>query len=737
MPTIPDFTALGPSATPTPSYRRPFSDESTADVGNAIAGIGRTMEQGVAQQRDQNVAMARAQASNALLDHELAVKNINQGITDQVASGDLTWDKAPQTYQDQVSKLEPPNIENLDPIGQQTLDRGIQRQQAEGQFQAQAISRGGQKQAFSDQFGQAIDKLGKLAGMPGADINDINSKIDSYRPLALAAHIPPEVVDKSIQNFKDQNWLNQAVQRGMESKDSMPQLQQLQHDLVDPDGAYANKLDTDKRNMVLRGVVNDQLILQNRMEHESDKREAKAQSALGQIDEQISSGIPATPLMWEKWQGLTQGTSAEDDFKQRLNDENTVQEVLRKPVAEQQQYVQAKAQDLEQNGGSMRDRANLMRMQTAVNQNINLMQKAPLLFDANRNGTVVQPLDIPAMATPAGQQQFGAQIADRMATLTALRGKYGPTISPSPLLPQEAGQMASQLDNLNYKERAQALVTLRNSTGDDTAYQNMMRQIAPHSPVTAIAGQMVSANAPASTPSWFSNQYAPQLADVQHVLRGEELLNPKGSGSQAEQEAGKAAGTMKGGMPMPPELDGQKSIGLRPIFARTAGDMFRDRPDLADSYYSAFRDAYASLSAEKGDMSGLTDRPRALQAAQIALGNVTQFNGSTVAVPRGMDPSQFSGLVKSTVASTMQQLGAQNWQNNLRGYGLKEVGDVGSGRYQLTIGNTPKLGPDGKILTIDLRNQYLPHNVGQIVRPAATAAPVSPDDQPAIEPGAH
>lgn len=705
MPQIPDFTALG-NQTPTPSYRRPFMDESGEEISNAVVGLGRAAEQAAAQEKEQKAKLAQAYSGNASLDHQLAVRSITEGIQQDVASGKTPWDQAPQAYQDQVGKLQQPTIQNLDPVAQVNMNREFQRTVAQGQQQVQIISRNGQQQAFKDQFGQAIDKLGKLAGMPGADIDNINTTIDTYRPLALSAGIAPPVVDKAIQNFKDQNWLNQAVQRSMESKDDMGQLQQLQHDLTDPDGAYANKLDTDKRNIVLRSVINDQLVLQNRIDHEADKREAKAQSAIGRIDEQISTGIPLSPTMWEQAQTITKGTSFEDEFKQRLKDEDQVQSVLRLPIDQQEKYVQDKASALDTNGGSLRDRANLMRLQTAVNQNVNLMQKAPLLFNANRNGTEVAPLNFTSIITPDGAQQFGTQIADRMATLKAMRTQYGPSVSPSPLLPQEAGQLSNQLDSVDYKQRASLLVQLRQAVGDDVAYQGIMSQVAPHSPVTAIAGQLVNANAPVATPTWFDQQYAPQLADVAHVLRGEELLNPGSAGKTAQQEQEAGRGAMRGGMPMP---DDKGTTGLRAAFGRAAGDLFRDRPQLADAYYSVFKDAYASLLAEKGDMKGLGDSTLQQQALKIALGNTVEFGGSTASVPRGMDPSQFSGLMSGAVASTMRQLGAPaDWEDRLSGYGLRELGGVGSGQYELVSGNAPILRPDKKgPIVVDLRDQYL------------------------------
>lgn len=721
MPTIPDYTALGQPQVPTPSYRRPFIDESVRGIDESISNLGATLEHTGDQAYAQNVNFARSQASTSLIDHELAVKTQTEAIRGQVASGEMSWDQAPKAFDDWNQKQQPPKIDNLDPMGQELLERGMKRNALAGTVAVQGIASAGKKQAFADNFDSTLNTLGKLAGMPGADIQSINNQIDAYRPQALAAGIPSPVVDKAIQGFKDRNWLNEATQRSMEAKDSMPDLHELQHDLTDADGAYAGKLDTEKRNMVLRTVLNDQSILQNRMDHEADKREAKAQSMIGRIDEQISSGVPLSPDMWDTAQRVTQGTSFAEDFKQRLKDEDQVQQVLHQPVDQQQAYVQQRIQQLDQQGGTLRDRANINRLQTAVNQNVNLMQKAPLLFAANRNGTEVAPLDFgalnpsplaaaiaPALGATGGptpedaKQKFAAQIEDRMTTLKALRTQYGPTITPSVLLPQEATQLSSQLDSATPQQRAQMLTSLRGTVNDDDAYQNVMRQIAPHSPVTAIAGTMVSSSAPASTPAWFNQKYAPQLADVAHMLSGDSLLNPN-KATTGQQEKGE----LKSTVPMPPDGT-NNSPGLRDQFMRQAHDLFRNRPELGEAYYAAFKATDAGLRAEAGDLKGEPNSSIERQALKIALGNTQDFNGAQVKVPDGMDPTQFKGYVNNAVAAVVKSSGGgDDWAQRIQGYRLHEIGGVGTGRYQIMDGQIPFSRPDGKgPLTIDLRKQF-------------------------------
>lgn len=713
MAVIPDAMSL-PLQAPQAAYRRPLVDDSGRLLGAAGSGFASELGDAADQSYIQDKNMARAQAANAVTDHELAVKQTLLTTQQAIADGTIPYGQAQDKFNTALQNVKAPEIANLDDIAQQSYQRSIQRNVATAQFALQGSVATARKADFQDQFGQALDKLGKLAGMPEADIGDINSKADAFRPLAIEAGLRPEIVDKALQNFKDQNWLNDATQRSMFAKQSMPALKELQSDLTSADGYYAGKLDTQKRDIVLRGVLNDQQVLQNRMEHEQDKRESKAERAVFQMNEQISSGIPAPMAMWEQLQQTVKGTSVEPDFQDLLKGEQTVQQVLREPLDQQMAYVQQRSAQLENQGGTLHDRANLMRLQTAVNQNVQLMQKQPLLFAAGRNGTDPQPMDLSTVGTPDGNAQITQTINDRMSTLSALRKQYGPQVGLAPLLPQEVGQVASQLENATPQDRAKTLTGLRDAFGNDDAYQAVMRQVAPNRPAVAIAGQMVGNSSPASTPVWFDRNLAPKLSDVQTVLQGEALLNPT--------SADKEKGGIKSVIPMPPEKDSQSSSGLESAYASAAGDLFRDRPQLGDAHYAVYRNAYAALSAQKGDMSGVLDTDRSNAALKIALGQTHDFNGSSVVVPPGMDPSRFEGLVHNAVAMNAQSAGAgKDWESRISGYGLREIGGLGSGRYELLNGNQVIARPDGRgPFMIDLKGQYTP-GAGAVGSPADRA----------------
>lgn len=708
MAVIPDAMSL-PLQAPQAAYRRPLVDDSGRLLGAAGSGFASELGDAADQSYIQDKNMARAQAANAVTDHELAVKQTLLTTQQAIADGTIPYGQAQDKFNTALQNVKAPEIANLDDIAQQSYQRSIQRNVATAQFALQGSVATARKADFQDQFGQALDKLGKLAGMPEADIGDINSKADAFRPLAIEAGLRPEIVDKALQNFKDQNWLNDATQRSMFAKQSMPALKELQTDLTSADGYYAGKLDTQKRDIVLRGVLNDQQVLQNRMEHEQDKRESKAERAVFQMNEQISSGIPATATAWEQLEQTVKGTSSQDEFHQLLAGEQQVQQVLREPLDQQQAYIQQRQAQLDTQGGTMRDRANIMRLSAAVKQNTDLMKNQPLLFAANRNGVDPQPLDLSTVGTPDGNTQINQTISDRMSTLSALHKQYGPQIGLQPLLPQEVAQLSSALDNAKPQDRAKTLIGLRDAMGNDDAFDAAMRSVAPNRPAVAIAGQMLGNSSPSSTPVWFDRSLAPKMPAVQAVLEGESLLNP----TKADQEKG----GIKSTIPMPPEQDDQKSSGLQSTFATAAGDLFRDRPQLGDAYYTVYRNAYAALTSKKGDMSGVLDPARSNQALAIALGQTHDFNGSSVVIPAGMDPTRFEGLVhNAAVANAAAQGAGKSWIDKMSGYQLREIGDLGSGQYEFWNGNQKLRRPDGAIgqdgkplpFMIDLKGQYTP-----------------------------
>lgn len=662
MPRLPDVTALN---RPVPQSRRPVvTDQSGSIIGQAVEGLGNTAAQVADEFHTRNVNLARAQASNALLDHEIAVRTKADEIQRRVQAGELSYEQAQETFNTEIGAIELPAIKNLDPVGAQNFKKGVERNSFTGRTAVTRIVDDARRTDFKDQFTGALDRLGKLAGMPGADIDSINAKAEAFRPLARSAGIPANLVDQAVQSFKDRNWLNDATQKAMESANSLPALKQLQRDLTASDGFYAGKLDTDKRNAVLRSVLNDQQQILNRIEHEADRRDAKGQRALNAIDQQIASGVPATAAMWSEWAGIVKGTPAEAEFADRIADEAQVQDVLRKPIAEQLSFVQQKQAALDTEGGSIREKTNLTRLAAAVKANVKQLETAPLLFGANRTGAQIEPLDFAEVGGPG----FTAQVADRVATLTAMRKEYGAQVPMRPLLPQEAQQLSAALDKASPKRQAELLATLSDATADMAAYKGIMQQIAPDSPVRALAG-MIGAKQRSMTleTHLFGPDNVTTGGDVATVmLQGQQLLDATKSDKT---EDGKPSSKL-----FLPEV-----ATLQAEFQDSVQDAFAGRPAAAQIAFQAMQSYYVGKAAQTGKLAASKsdiDPDLVSEAITATLGAVVDFNGNgSVLAPWGMDEGTFEDratrLLEATGVEDPDELGLRN---------------VGDGTYYVTQG---------------------------------------------------
>lgn len=324
----------------------------------------------------------------------------------------------------------------------------------------------------------------------------------------------------------------------------------------------------------------------------------------------------------------------------------------------------------------------------AAEQSLQARQKDPAQF-AIDSGTGWKPLDFSRPADAI------AGLKSRSNTAGDISQQVG---IPVPILTKtETKQLSEVLTNATPAQRLGLLDAMHSGLGDERTYYNVLHQVLPHSPVTAIAGAKVGQPDPAHTPVWYDPKFLASPADAAAILRGEQLLNPAKGQAQVEK------GGFKSGFPMPPDAGG---AGLLGYFQRNANNMFAGRPQLGDATYTAFRAAYAAMASDKGDMSGAPNRDLMEKAFKAVIGQTHDFNGRTISVPAGMDPTRFEGLADKAVGSMAVHMGAPaDWKSRMSGYQLQEVGGLGSGTYQVLNGNA-LVTINGEPLVIDLGRQY-------------------------------
>lgn len=703
MARIPDVMDLGQR--PVPQRARGIVQDNSAEISAAAMGQFAGAIGNVADNFDQKQQeLARAKDANNYLDHQIAVKQLEQTYKDKISTGELAYGEAGAKFAEEAAKIPAPPPQARGAIAAENLNRGIARNISGATFGIGQAARVAREKDLQSQGALQLDSLGKLAGMPDANIDSINKQADLVAPLLRTAGLNEAQVSRSIQDFKDKNWLNQATQRAMQSKDSLASIKALEHDLTAADGFYAGKLDTDKRNSVLRQVINDRMQIEYRAQHEADKREALAERTLFKIDQQIASGVPATAAMWDSWDRIVKGTSAESEFKDRLSDEQEVQSVLRKPVDEQVKFVQGKETALLNEGGSLRDRANLVRLKSAVQANVTQLQTNPLLFNANRNGQGVTPLDFNSLDS----EDTATQLQDRIATLKAMQKQFGAVVPVKPFLPQEAQQLTSALSAATPKEQATIFGSLRAAMSDPVAYRSAMQQIAPDAPVKAMAGMLTAKQAELTTGThWFKPDDTIASQDVAAtMLQGEQLLHPS-------KEQGKEDGKPKTGLFLP------ETKTLQNEFQGKVGVAFAGRPQAAEIAFQAVQAYYVGKAAQTGRLaSGNADIDAGLvdESIKATLGGVTDYNGSgEVLMPWGMTRDTFDDRTRLAIDAEIRQ-------RKLIGRAADALGDsglrnAGDGTYYLMQGRNFALDGTGQPIIIDINKPPAPIKLNEVQQP--------------------
>lgn len=299
----------------------------------------------------------------------------------------------------------------------------------------------------------------------------------------------------------------------------------------------------------------------------------------------------------------------------------------------------------------------------------------------------------------------GVQLRYRAAAQQSLRGILGG--DPGMLSRDESAQFANALTHAPAEQQLKMLVGLRGQIDNDQDFFNVMRAIAPQSPVVALAGSRRIQSDPLEAPTFFDARFALDPRDTALMLKGEKLLNPIGGEKGEREKTG-----VRGGFPMPPE-SGQGGVSLRERWANYSQDAFIGRPEMEDQAYSAFKAAYAGIAQETGNFSGKWSSTIGDKAARIVLGQTTPFAHHTMPVPDGMDPTRFQAHVEAAINAVGRKAGWPDGDltDKIKGYSIAELGELGSGRYVVTSGNRVLDRKDGRgPLIIDLRNQYLSSN---------------------------
>lgn len=583
------------------------SQQAAGTVQNAALGV-------LDQINQQDKALSRVKASNALIDRESQIKTIATDLDEQMRTGKLTYDKSEEAYNTAVSKLPALETPGLDEAQQGEIGNSLKRMQLGGLGSVREAAAKGRIVSAQSDLTSRMDMLGKDAAMPGANVDQINARMDA-EDIDVAGHLAfGEAWTSKKQEFKDGNWTTHATQRVIEARESLGNLQQVEHDLTAEDGFYAKKLDPEKRNQLLNTVSGRIFQVKEHQQRQVEMREMKAERVLSQMDQQAATGIPPTPADQQRWKTALSGTSMAGEFNARIGEMNEVQGLLRQPIAVQQQYVDQKRLQMATSGASVTEQANVARLQNAIDNNTKLLRDNPLTFNAMRTGVDVEPLDVSSITTKEGQAKLGEQIAHRFDVVNSVRKAYGPEVARSPWKPEEQAMLSSVLTQADDGTKLQLLGAIAASAPTGADYAAAIKPLAADSPITVLAGM-----------AQFRGLKGEDGTNVpQTLLAGAKVLTDKST-------------------PMP------KDAMFRDAFDQSVGNSLVPGTPQREQAYLAYKSLYAGMSGPKGvkhdGPSPELDSNLSDQAITLATGGVGERGGAKVIKPYGMSDKVFDKVV--------------------------------------------------------------------------------------------
>lgn len=652
-------------------------------MARAIQGLGQTISAIGDYREQQKAEMARAKAVNEGYKHELFAAETVDEIRQKIGNGELKYQDAESYYDNKIGTFPKEQIDGLDPVDNERFDGLFARNAARYKQDVGALALKAEQDDYKNQFVQGLDTLGKQRQLPGADIEAINAKADVLAVMAKRAGIDDSQALRYIQDFKDASWYQHASERAMraEVSDNVAGLKQLQYDLTADDGYYTGKMDTEKRNAVLKSVSYDLDRIQQRQELAAQRAEVKAERALMQFDSLIATGATASPEAIAKAQQATKGTTFEGEFSDRLRFAEEVQQVLKRPIQEQVDLAARVEREALAGADSAAQVARARQLSNAINANLKTLTQNPLEYIQNRTGRPVDDLPIDALsdmsAAPAAAGSIADSLQNRAAEIAALEKQNGIRIDNALLKPHEAEKLGSLLASkeATVEEKQTILRSLRAVSGDDPKiYKSVLTQLAPKAPVMAYAGAIAATDTDIEYDAglFSASRTLKPDAIASTMLKGERVINEKAFEI--------------------PSLD-----KFQTEFGSQIGNAYRDRPDALQADLQAVRAYYVGAVSERDTPSKDVNTTLMKEAIGVVVGASFEAGDTTVLAPFGMSESAFSDRLETAWQSSAP---AAYKGTPLDVFGLRPVGE---GRYAVMAGTRALPGADGAPLVLDVR----------------------------------
>ena len=478
-------------------------------------------------------------------------------------------------------------------------------------------------------------------------------------------------VAKQKAKFSENAYATHYIERLTGARSNFGRLNALEAEI-----AKNEILDPAKKNALLNDIKTKTLQIQAQAEASERRHYAQAERAIGLINQLDARGMPIDAATWIKTQKAVAGTDYAPLVAGLMQANMETQQVLAKPIPEQMAYVRnLQAQALA--SSDLKVKAHADKLAKTVQNNVNLLTQQPLTYAVQRQGADGTPLDISNLTS------WGDIMANRLAVVDPLAKQHG--VPKRLLFQEEAAQLAQTLKGASTRDAMMVFATLKKSIPDDKAYRDTVMQVAPDSPVLAIAGLKAGRGT------------ATDMKTTELILRGNGILNPN------RKEDGRPGDSL---IPMPSDKD------METLFAGQVNNAYAGKDLTRNAVYQSAKTIYAAMASDAGGDTAVLNNTRWKEAIQRAAGDIQTYQGRSVVLPHGVDYSRFRDDVRLRIdeIAASGRLADGLSANQLRSLPLENAGDD---RYVIRAGDGVLKDKTGNTVVIDFGRP--------VVAPPATA----------------
>jgi hypothetical protein len=639
-------------------------------VQRAAGQVMNVLEQQQAEEQRQQQLLDRAKAANSVLDREMQVDAIHGEISQQVADGTIHYSDAKNAYSQRIQELGAPDVKGLDPVTAENLTKGFKRVEFKGENAIEGLVIKSKTADFRAQTDGILDKLGKQAGLPGSDMATLGKQLDAMDEIGRQAY--GAAWDKRKQDWKDNSWDAKLNQQAMVARDNLQGITTLQKQITE--GDYADKLDSNRRNVLVAkldgyktSLIQRQEAAAARAERIAERQLKKAEAEFNTFQGLADKGTILSPEYIDRAVAATKGTPYQAGIVALARQAQETGGIAAQPIRNQEATLTQLDTLIAKNGRT----PELDKRREQVSRVLEASRR-----DLNENGlraglergviTEMAPLDT---STP---ESFAASISKRLEQADQVGMWAGRAVSP--LDANEAASVRNMLDALPPKQKSQAVATLAQSVGPRAAGAialQLDKQDKPLALAFAHAGDKTTAG-----------RYTSEL-----LLKGATAI--------------KDGAVMK---------DDKKVTGWKATIAQQIDGALPDERAASAVKESAYYIA-AGIAAEKGGSVGGDDIARAVRLA--VGGSIIERNGKKLPIPAGMDDSEFENRLKNVPASDILKQAPEGkvrvggTEMNVADFATTVPGQeliyAGPGRYAVIVKGRPVTNAAGKPIIIGVQ----------------------------------